>query len=153
MHPKGLTQVLGDLRINLCRLFSGRNAARSSASHILFVDASADDVQIAREQLVQSGLDIRAIRVETAEALRVALAGEARIDLLVAELVVPGFSWQEVLAMAFALRPNLRCVLYSRHPDAIQRHGALCTDGRACVAKGDPGAFTAVVNAALTGDE
>jgi DNA-binding NtrC family response regulator len=122
----------------------------STPPHILFVEPSADDFEIARWQLERAGIDARGTRVDSAAALRVALSGEASIDLLVVELVVPGFSWQEALAMASALRPHAPCILYSGYPSTIECQRVL-DNGWPCVTKDDPDTFITLVKAALAG--
>ena len=63
------------------------------------------------------------------EALRVAQRYRGRIDLLVADVVLPKMGGCEVAARLTALRPGLRVLYLSGHTeDAVAQHGVLAQE-------------------------
>ena len=64
-----------------------------------------------------------------AEALRLAEASERPIDLLLTDVVMPGTSGPELVAMLDARSPGLKVIFMSGYTDdAVIRHGLLTAD-------------------------
>ena len=90
---------------------------------ILFVEDSPDDVELMLRRLREAGIEPRWQRVETAVALREALAGETW-ELALVDYNLPGFGGPEALAALAAQAPDLPAITVS---GAISEETAVAT--------------------------
>ena len=90
---------------------------------VLFVEDTADDVELMLRRLREAGIEAQWQRVETADALREALAGEPW-ELALVDYNLPGFGGLEALAALAALAPDLPAVTVS---GAISEETAVAT--------------------------
>jgi len=90
---------------------------------VLFVEDSPDDVELMLGRLRKAGIEPQWQRVETAAALRDALAAE-RWDLALVDYNLPGFSGPEALAVLAALAPDTPAITVS---GAISEETAVAT--------------------------
>ena len=96
---------------------------KGSGTTLLLVEDEASVRAIIREMLVASGFNV--LEAATGpEALAVAQHSPVSIDLLIADVVLPGMSGGELAERLCAARPALRVLFTSGHSDeALGRHG------------------------------
>src|SRR5262249_30017311 len=97
--------------------------AEAHGGTLLLVEDEASVRAIAREMLVASGYTV----LEAAngpEALALAERSTATIDLMIADVVMPGMSGGELTEKLRTTRPRLRVLYTSGHTDeAVDQHG------------------------------
>jgi PAS domain S-box-containing protein len=79
---------------------------------ILFVEDSLDDVELCSRELKRGGYEIEYQRVETAEAMQVALEHQAW-DVIICDYVMPQFSPQQALEILQAIGQDLPFIIVS----------------------------------------
>src|SRR5258706_8659700 len=79
---------------------------------ILFVEDSLDDVELCSRELKRGGYEIEYQRVETAEAMQVALERQAW-DVVICDYVMPQFSPQQALEILKAIGQDLPFIVVS----------------------------------------
>lgn len=89
--------------------------------HVLVVDDDADVREFLTDAVSALGHDVVAA-ADGREALRV--LGTERVDLLLADFSMPQMDGAELARHALALRPDLKVVFASGHPDADAFHAA-----------------------------
>lgn len=97
--------------------------APKGAERLLLVEDEAAVRQVMGEYLQERGYTVLAAE-DGQQALVVASECKDRIDLLITDLVMPGQSGLELAQTLQGLRPGLKTIYMSGHPDdAIARHG------------------------------
>ena len=79
---------------------------------ILLVEDSELDAELLIEQLLEAGLDAEFLRVDGAEDMRAALAGDP-FDLVLSDMELPGFSGYQALEILREHDPRLPFVFFS----------------------------------------
>ena len=79
---------------------------------ILLVEDSELDAELLIEQLLEAGLDAEFLRVDGAEDMRAALAGDP-FDLVLSDMELPGFSGYQALEILRAHDSRLPFVFFS----------------------------------------
>jgi len=79
---------------------------------VLIVEDSEDDARLLRRKLQLAGYDVTSERVDSADAMRSALAGKPW-DLILCDYVMPGFGGLEALAIARESGLDLPCIVVS----------------------------------------
>ena len=82
---------------------------------------------IAREILEEAGYRILEAR-DVGEGIALASAPSARIDAILSDVVMPGASGPQGVALIRALHPRIRTLYMSGYPDLDTRHGALAAE-------------------------
>ena len=90
---------------------------------ILFIEDSANDVELMIRRLREAGIEPLWERVESAQELRAALAGE-RWQVALVDYNLPGFSGPEALAVLAAVAPDVPAITVS---GAITEETAVAT--------------------------
>ncbi len=79
---------------------------------VLLVEDTEMDAELIRRQLAASGRPVQIERVESAEAMRVAL-GASAFDIVLSDFTLPSFGAPEALAIAKKSRPDLPVIVVS----------------------------------------
>jgi PAS domain S-box-containing protein len=86
----------------------------SQRLHVLIVEDSENDAELMKLELERSGYELTCQRVQTREAMKVALARE-RWDLVIADYVMPQFNGLEALSLVKAQGLDLPFIIVSGH--------------------------------------
>ena len=89
---------------------------------ILLVEDSELDAELLIEQLLEAGLDAEFLRVDGAEDMRAALAGDP-FDLVLSDMELPGFSGYQALEILREHDPRLPFVFFSGTIGEVRRSG------------------------------
>ncbi len=100
------------------------------ALRILLIEDSAEDAELTCIELVDAGLEVECIRVESESAMQGAL-GEFTPQLVLSDLGLPGFSASRALQIVRSQTPRARFVIFSGtaqcdHPGVPGTDGWLC---------------------------
>ncbi|HEV7269058.1 hybrid sensor histidine kinase/response regulator [Pseudoxanthomonas sp.] len=79
---------------------------------LLLVEDSELDAELLVEQLLEAGLDAEFLRVDSADDMRAALAGDP-FDLVLSDMELPGFSGYQALEILRSHDPRLPFVFFS----------------------------------------
>lgn len=101
---------------------NGSGAQDARKHHVLVVDDDADVRDFLTDAVSSLGHDV-VTASDGREALRI--LGTERVDLLLADFSMPHMDGAELARHAMALRPDLRVVFASGHPDADAFHAAI----------------------------
>jgi two-component system, cell cycle sensor histidine kinase and response regulator CckA len=94
--------------------------AQTGNETILLVDDNPAVLELIREALRHQGYQVL-VASDGDEALRVVQSHPGKIDLLLTDLMLPGFNGQTLAVRLRAMRPNLRVVFSSGYsPDAFK---------------------------------
>ena len=87
-------------------------ATEDPVLRVLLVEDSLDDAALVLIELKRYGLSITAKRVDTADALKEALASEAW-DVVISDYTMPGFDGREAMQIVKARQPDLPFIIVS----------------------------------------
>src|SRR5260370_35696875 len=80
--------------------------------NLLFVEDSAEDIQLALRALRRDGVEALWRQVDSQSAMKVALS-EARPDAILSDFSMPGFDGLEALLLAREIVPQGPCIFLS----------------------------------------
>ncbi len=136
----------GGARFRVLLPWAGRRAAEvmvgpsiqanvtPDAGTILLVEDEPQVRAIARQMLEDSGYHVlEAGDVE--EALRIGASHPGRLDLLLADVVMPGMSGPQIAARLAPVRPEMRILYMSGYMNDTSVHRSVVSAGQALLAK------------------
>lgn len=115
--------------------------------HILFVEDSTDDAELARWHISKAGMQFTSSLVWSEPEMITALARTP--DLIISDFEIPGFDGWGALRVAREMAPQVPFIFYSGSIGKDRCRRALELGVRACVDKDHTATFVSVVTKAL----
>jgi two-component system, NtrC family, sensor kinase len=119
------------------------------APHVVFVDDSLDDVEIACWRLAKAGIEIDTIRLCSQSELTNELT-QYRPALIISDFSMPRFDGWSALQVSQSLAPTAPFIFHSGTIGAERCRIALTRGAFGCVEKEYPAQFVELVKKALT---
>jgi two-component system cell cycle sensor histidine kinase/response regulator CckA len=115
---------------------TAQTAPSAKALRVLIIEDYAEDAMLLRRHLSRAGYAVDALRIETAEELRSALADPKPWDMVLADYTVPSFGARDALALIQESGIDLPFIIVSGTIDEVSAVSAMRAGAHDYVLKG-----------------